>query len=91
MVEIKDVVDDLEEIRKSYKDRAKSLSQDIQELHMGPRGLGRCEDRFMELSSMEEQLQKLLFQYRDILPKNGANEHIFPESDAEIVGRDLVY
>ena len=91
MVEIKDVMEALEEIRTSYKKRSKVLSQDIQELHMGPRGLGRCEDRFMELSNMESQLQKLLYQYRDLLPKDEANEPIFPESDLEIMGREFIY
>ena len=91
MVKIKDVMEALEEIRMSYKEWSKVLSQDIQELHMGPRGLERCEDRFMELSNIEEQLPKLLFQYRDLLPKDEANEPTLSESDAEIVGREFIY
>ena len=87
MVEIKYVVEALEEIKNAYKDHAKGLSQDIQELHRGPQGLGHCEDRFMEMSQMEEQLQKL---YRDLLPKKKANEPIFPESDAEIEGMEFI-
>ena len=91
MVEINYVIELLEEIRKIYKERARSLSNDIQELHMGPRGLGRCEDRFMELSLMEEHLQKLLVQYRDLLPKDADDIPIFPKPDAEIEGVTFIY
>ena len=91
MVEIKDIMGALEEIRNVYKARVKGLSQDIQELHMGLWDLGRCEDKFLELSKMEERLQKLLFQYRDLLPKDEANEPIFPESDVEIEGMEFIY
>ena len=61
MVEIRDV-EALEGIWTSYKDRVRILSTHIKELHMGPRGLGRCEEMFMELSFMESQLNKFLFQ-----------------------------
>ena len=91
MVEINDVIGSLEEIRTIYKERARSLSNDIQELHMGPRGLGRCEERFMERSLMEERLQKLLLQYRDLLPKEADDVPIFPETDEEIEGVAFIY
>ena len=45
------------------------MAKDVKELHMGPRGLGRCEEMFMELTFMEDKLQKFLLQYRDLLPR----------------------
>ena len=91
MVEIGDVIEAMEEIRTVYKDRSKILSTEIKQLHMGPRRLGRCEEMFMEISYMESQLGKFLFQYRGLLPKDVDNDPIYPEANAEAEGGEFVY
>ena len=92
MEDINDVIRSLEGIRSIYKERTDSLLDDVQELYMGPRGLGRCEERFLELSLMEERLTRLLLQYKDLLPKDVAGRAVYPvEEDAEITAEIFVY
>ena len=80
-MEIQDVIDALEEIRAVYKKCSSALGDEVKELHMGPRGRGRCEEAFMELTFMEDRLNKLLLQYKDLLPHDEEDRPIFPEEE----------
>ena len=47
----------LDEIRAIYKERADTLADDIKDLHMGPRRLGRCEEVFAQLQQAAGAVQ----------------------------------
>ena len=87
-MEIQDITSALDEIRSVYKEQSDALANDVKELHMGPRGLRRCEEVFAGLQFMEDRLNKLLMQYKALLPCNEANKPIYPE---EVEGQGFTY